>query len=274
MNESSILSNTLHEYWTDVANTYQWKRKWSTLQTGNFDDVNVTWFNGARLNLTENCIDRHLDQKREQKALIFEPNNPNEQSTFYTYGELHIAVCRFANLLKKKGIKKGDIVCFYMGMTPELMIGILACSRIGAVFTVVFGGFSPLALRGRLEDSQAKIIVTHDGSFRGDKIVPLKNMVDEAILNLNSVETVLVVKRTLNDLQMKQGRDYFYDVLIKDCDLFCPAVEVEAEDPLFILYTSGSTGKPKVVKRTKGSTPLSNSFRPRARVSRNLLSSL
>ncbi len=263
MNTSSMLTDEIHEYWTGVANTFQWNKKWDSLQSGNFTDVNVEWFKGARLNITENCLDRHLEKRRHKKALIFEPNNPNEEAKFFTYGELHLSVCRFANLLKKKGVKKGDIVCFYMGMTPELMMGILACARLGAVHTVVFGGFSPTSLRGRLEDSKAKVIVTHDGSFRGDKIVPLKSMVDEAIESLNSVETVLVVKRTLNEIFMKPGRDFYYEAAIKDCELHCPATVVEAEDPLFILYTSGSTGKPKgLVHTTAGyMVHVGNSFK-------------
>lgn len=247
---NSQLPEELQTYWSEVANTFQWKKKWETLQSGDFTDVNFEWFKGARLNITENCLDRHLEKRRQKKALIFEPNNPNEASSFLTFGELHIAVCRFANLLKKKGIKKGDIVCFYMGMTPELMIGILACARIGAIHTVVFGGFSPQSLRGRLEDSKSKLIVTHDGAYRGEKVTPLKSMVDEAILGLTTIETVLVVKRTHNEIEMKAGRDYYYDVLIKDCELYCPATEMEAEDPLFILYTSGSTGKPKGLLHT------------------------
>ena len=263
MNTSSMLSDELHEYWAQVANTFQWRKKWETLQSGNFDEVNVQWFNGARLNITENCLDRHLENRRHKKALIFEPNDPNEAAMFYTFGELHISVCRFANLLKKKGVQKGDVVCFYMGMTPELMIGILACARIGAIHTVVFGGFSPTSLRGRLEDSNAKIIITHDGAYRGDKITPLKNMVDEAIENLETVKTVIVVKRAHTEITMKAGRDYFYDALIKDCELYCPAVEVLAEDPLFILYTSGSTGKPKgLVHTTAGyMVHVGNSFK-------------
>lgn len=246
----SMLSEELTNYWAEVANTFRWKKKWDTIQTGDFHQVNVEWFKGARLNITENCLDRHLEHRRSKKALIFEPNNPNEASSFYTFGELHVAVCRFANLLKKKGIKKGDIVCFYMGMTPELMMGILACARIGAIHTVVFGGFSPQSLKGRLEDSNAKLIVTHDGAYRGEKIIPLKNMVDEALEGVSSVETVLVVKRTHTEIMMKPGRDYYYDVLIKDSEVYCQSVEVEAEDPLFILYTSGSTGKPKGVLHT------------------------
>jgi acetyl-CoA synthetase len=256
-------NNELLTYWAEVANTFQWKKKWDKIQSGNFTDVNFKWFEGAQLNITENCLDRHLEKRRQKKALIFEPNNPNEQSQFLTYGELHISVCRFANLLLKKGVKKGDVVCFYMGMTPELMIGLLACARIGAIHTVVFGGFSPLSLKGRLIDSKAKLIVTHDGSFRGDKIVPLKKMVDEAISELTSIETVIVVKRTLTNIELKQNRDFYYDELIKDCDLYCPATPVESEDPLFVLYTSGSTGKPKgLVHTTAGyMVHVGNSFK-------------
>lgn len=248
MDTKTLLTQEQTDYWNEVANSFQWKKKWDSVQSGNFEDAK--WFSGAQLNITENCLDRHLEKRRHKKALIFEPNNPHEQSQFFTYGELHLSVCRFANLLKKKGVQKGDIVCFYMGMTPELMIGLLACARIGATHTVVFGGFSPLSLRGRLEDSKAKIIITHDGSYRGDKVTPLKNMVDEAIIDLPTVESVIVVKRTHCEIEMKQGRDYFYDVLIKDCELFCPATPVLAEDPLFILYTSGSTGKPKGLVHT------------------------
>lgn len=240
----------LANYWTEVANTYLWKKKWDHVQTGDFKSGNIKWFEGAELNITDNCLDRHLENRRQKKALIFEPNHPDEPTQFYTYAELHLAVCRFANLLKAKGIKKGDVVGFYMGMTPELLIGILACARLGAIHTVVFGGFSPLSLRGRLEDSKAKLIVTHDGAHRGDKVIPLKKMVDEALEGQTSIETVLVVKRTHEKVEMKPGRDYYYDTLIKDVDLYCPSVAVGAEDPLFILYTSGSTGKPKGLLHT------------------------
>lgn len=248
MNE--VLSSDLATYWSEVAQSFVWKKKWDTLISGDFKKVDVTWFNGAELNITENCLDRHLENRRQKKALIFEPNNPNEAASFLTYGELHLSVCRFANLLKSRGIGKGDVVSFYMGMTPELMIGILACARIGAIHTVVFGGFSPLSLRGRLEDSQAKMVITHDGAYRGDKTIPLKAMVDEAIEGLDFIGTVLVVKRTLQPIEMKQGRDYYYDALIKGAELYCPPTPVKAEDPLFILYTSGSTGKPKGLLHT------------------------
>lgn len=246
----TLLPESLQTYWAEVANTFQWKKKWTTLTSGDFHEANVKWFEGAEVNITENCLDRHLEKRRQKKALIFEPNNPNEPSSYLTFGELHLSVSRFANLLKSRGIKKGDVVCFYMGMTPEFLVGVLACARIGAIHTVVFGGFSPLSLKGRLEDSKAKLIVTHDGAYRGDKVIPLKSMVDEAIADLTSVETVLVVKRTHNEIEMKGGRDYYYETLIKDAELYCPATAMAAEDPLFILYTSGSTGKPKGLLHT------------------------
>ncbi len=250
MSKETVLTPELESYWSEVANTFLWKKKWDTVQTGNFNEVNVEWFKGAKLNITENCLDRHLEKRRQKTAMIFEPNHPSDPGLKLSFGELHVAVCRFANLLKKKGVKKGDVVAFYMGMTPELMIGVLACARIGAIHTVVFGGFSPTSLRGRLEDSKAKLIVTHDGDFRGDKIIPLKDMVDEAIHGYNGIETVLVVRRTQSEVVMKPGRDYWYETLIKDCDIYCKAEEMEAEDPLFILYTSGSTGKPKGLLHT------------------------
>ena len=247
---TKLLSKDLANYWIEVSQTFQWKKKFDTLISGDFIKADVKWFDGAELNITDNCLDRHLEDRRQKKALIFEPNNPSEPSSFLTYGELHLSVSRFANLLKSRGIKKGDVVCFYMGLTPELMVGLLACARIGAIHNVVFGGFSPLALRGRLEDSNSKMVVTHDGAFRGEKTIPLKDMVDEAVEDLEIVKTVLVVKRTNQEIKMLQGRDYFYDVLIKGVDLQCPSEVMQSEDPLFILYTSGSTGKPKGLVHT------------------------
>jgi acetyl-CoA synthetase len=247
------LSKELVDHWTKVSSTFLWKKKWEKLLTGNFHDVNVKWFTGGKLNITENCLDRHLDKSRNKTAVIFEPNSPSETATSLTYGELHISVCRFANMLKSKGIKKGDIVCFYMGMTPELFIGILACARIGAIHSVVFGGFSPTSLQGRIVDSKSKMIITHDGAYRGEKVIPLKDMVDEALaLGTPTIKTVIVAKRTNNTIKMTAGRDFYYTDLIKDMDLYCAAEEMDAEDPMFILYTSGSTGKPKGLLHTCG----------------------
>jgi acetyl-CoA synthetase len=244
------LSPAIANYWTTIANTFQWKKKWDQLLTGNFNDVNIKWFAGGQLNITENCLDRHLETKANKTALIYEPNGPNEPSLSFTYQVLHLKVCEFANVLKKLDVKKGDVVCFYMGMTPELMIGILACARIGAIHSVVFGGFSPTSLNGRLVDSKAKVLITHDGAFRGDKIIPLKAMADEALENENHVSKVVVVKRTGSEINMKEGRDYFLSDLLKNIDPHCPATIMDSEDPLFILYTSGSTGKPKGLLHT------------------------
>lgn len=251
MSNDYKLSEDLAQHWNSIAQTFQWKKRWDKLLTGNFNDVNIKWFDGAKLNITENCLDRHLENRRTKTALIFEPNDPATPGLSLTYGELHIAVCRFANLLKNRGIKKGDVVCFYMGMTPELLIGVLACARIGAIHSVVFGGFSPQSLQGRILDSKAKMIITHDGAYRGEKVIPLKDMCDEALsLGCPTIETVLVVKRTNNEIKMQSGRDYYYEALIKDMDIYCKAEEMEAEDPMFILYTSGSTGKPKGLLHT------------------------
>lgn len=251
MGQDHQLSVELANYWTEIANKFHWYKKWDQLLSGNFTDVNIKWFEGAKLNITENCLDRHLEDRRTKTALIFEPNDPKMPSMHLTYGELHVAVCRFANLLKNRGIKKGDVVCLYMGMTPELMIAVLACARIGAIHSVVFGGFSPQSLQGRILDSKAKMLITHDGAYRGDKIIPLKEMADEALsLGCPSIETVLVVKRTHNEIKMQSGRDYYYDALIRDMDIYCKAEAMDAEDPMFILYTSGSTGKPKGLLHT------------------------
>jgi acetyl-CoA synthetase len=252
MNKNYELSEDLINHWNTVASTFSWQKKWDHLLTGNFFDVNIKWFEGAKLNITENCLDRHLEKNRNKKAVIFEPNSPEQPSSFLTFGELHISVCRFANLLKNRGVKKGDVVCFYMGMTPELMIGILACARIGAIHSVIFGGFSPQSLAQRINDSKAKMLITHDGGFRGEKIIPLKDMADEALNLGTTIETVIVARRTNNSIQMKEGRDYYYEALIKDMDIFCKAEPMEAEDPMFILYTSGSTGKPKGLLHTCG----------------------
>lgn len=244
------LSAELTDHWTTIANTYQWKKKWDKLLTGNFNDVNVKWFEGGELNITENCLDRHLHDRKNKLALIFEPNHPNDPILTYTYEELHIKVCQFANVLKNAGVVKGDVVCIYMGMTPWQLIAVLACARIGAVHSVVFGGFSPTSLHGRLVDSKAKVLVTHDGAYRGDKVIYLKELVDEALEKENFVETVIVATKTGQSARMKEGRDYFLNDLLKRVDPYCAPVTMKSEDPLFILYTSGSTGKPKGLLHT------------------------
>ena len=242
------------EFWSDIAKNFVWKKKWNQVLDWDFRTPNVKWFDGAQLNITENCIDRHLETKGNDPAIIWEPNDPGEKNRIITYNELSKEVNRFAQILKNLGIKKGDRVCLYMGMIPELAYATLACARIGAIHSVIFGGFSAKSIKDRVLDAEAKYIITCDGSFRGAKIIPLKSVVDEAIDDLNpdsysGVEKVLVVRRTEEELNMKPERDVWYHDEIEKAEenTFVAAETMEAEDPLFILYTSGSTGKPKGV---------------------------
>ncbi len=237
-------------FWSEIASEYTWRKKWDDVTSGDFNDTNVKWFSGGHLNITENCLDRHLKTRADKIAIIYESNDPKSPSLNLTYRELYARVCQTANAFKKLGVKKGDRVCFYMGMVPELLIGALACARLGAVHSVVFGGFSAQSLAGRIQDCGAKILVTNDGSYRGTKIVPLKEIADEALEQCPSVEKVVVALRTNNEINLKEGRDVLYHDIIKGVGSECEAVEVESEDPLFILYTSGSTGKPKGLMHT------------------------
>ena len=233
-------------FWEEIAEeNFIWRKRWNKVLDWDFSKPKVTWFQGAQLNITENCIDRHLPTRGNKTALIFKPKNPEEKTQHITYKQLHQRVCQFANVLKEKGIKKGDRVCIYLPMIPELAISVLACARIGAIHSVVFAGFSATALRTRINDCECNMVITSDGSFRGNKTIDLKGIVDEALKDAPCVETVLVAQRTHSEIEMKEGRDFWLDPLIdaayKDC-----AIEVmDAEDPLFILYTSGSTGMPK-----------------------------
>ena len=242
--------NSPDQYWSKRAEQFEWFKKWDSIQSGNFNDLNVKWFEGAELNITVNALDRHARKNPEKTAIIWEPNNPGEEEIYYSYEDLLRSVNQFSNVLKNKGVKKGDRVCFYMSMVPELLIGVLACARVGAVHSVVFGGFSAKALAGRINDCEAKIVITNDEAYRGDKIIPLKNITDEALLEATCVETVLCLERTGGNIEMKAGRDFWLTDLLEEAKTdFTPEVMC-SEDPLFILYTSGSTGKPKGLQHT------------------------
>lgn len=243
-----------NRFWGDVAETFNWKKKWDSVLTGSIKEANVKWFDGAQLNITENCLDRHLETRGDKLALVYEPNDPNGEVINYTYKQLHEAVCKTSNMLKELGIKKGDRVCLYMSMVPELMISVLACARIGAIHSVVFGGFSAESLAGRIQDAECNIVITNDEGFRGGKTIPLKAITDEALKDNRcpSVKTVLVHKRVGAEVNMQTGRDVWWHDLYDKALSDCPVEVMEAEDKLFILYTSGSTGKPKGIQHTCG----------------------
>ena len=241
------------KFWSAIAEEFSWRKKWDKVLDWNFDEPNVKWFIGGKLNITENCLDRHLKERGDQTAIIWEPNDPKEAGRKISYKELHAEVCRFANVLKKNGAKKGDRICIYMPMIPELAVAVLACARIGAVHSVVFGGFSFNSLADRIHDAECNIVVTADGAFRGTKDIPLKSVVDEALKTCPSVKKVIVAKRTGIKIEMISGRDvWWHEEVSTMLNLHCEAEEMDAEDMLFILYTSGSTGKPKGVVHTCG----------------------
>ena len=238
-------------FWEEVAEEhFLWRKKWDKVLSWDFSKPEVKWFEGAQLNITENCLDRHLVTRGDKTAILFEPNDPKEESKHITYRQLHERVCKFANVLKEQGIKKGDRVCIYLPMIPELAISVLACARIGAIHSVVFAGFSSTALSTRINDSDCKMVITSDGSYRGAKTIDLKGIVDEALESCDGVKTVLVAKRINSDIEMKAGRDQWLQPLLDNASADCEAETMNAEDPLFILYTSGSTGKPKGMVHT------------------------
>ncbi|MBX3239735.1 MAG: acetate--CoA ligase [Chitinophagaceae bacterium] len=245
-------------FWGEIAENFTWRKKWDKVLNWNFKEPKVEWFAGGKLNITENCLDRHLPALADKPAIIWEPNNPEERVRIVTYERLHKRVCQFAQVLKNNGVKKGDRVCIYMGMVPELAYAVLACARIGAIHSVIFGGFSAQSIADRLEDAKAEYIVTCDGAYRGGKDIPLKSIIDDALIGNKVVKRVIVYTRTRTAVSMIKGRDVWWeDEMLKVTDTlpvedFGKSEEMDAEDPLFILYTSGSTGKPKGVVHTIG----------------------
>lgn len=238
-------------FWEEIAEEhFRWQKKWDKVLDWDFSKPEIKWFEGAKLNITENCIDRHLATRGDKTAILFEPNDPKENAEHITYNQLHARVNKFANVLKEQGVQKGDRVCIYVPMIPELAIATLACARIGAIHSVVFAGFSSTALATRINDCDCKMVITSDGSYRGNKTIDLKGIVDEALESCKGVETVLVAKRINSDIKMVEGRDQWLQPLLDDASSECDAEIMDAEDPLFILYTSGSTGKPKGMVHT------------------------
>ena len=247
-------------FWAGVASHFQWRKKWDKVLDWNFTEPKVEWFKGGKLNITENCIDRHLATMGDKPAIIWEPNNPEERTRVVTYNRLHKRVCQFAQVLKNNGVKKGDRVCIYMGMVPELAYAVLGCARIGAIHSVIFGGFSAQSIADRLYDANAEYIVTCDGAYRGNKDIPLKSVIDDALIGNRTIKKVIVYTRTRTPVSMIKGRDVWWEDEMEHAEhqveqngvVSFPAEEMDAEDPLFILYTSGSTGKPKGVVHTCG----------------------
>ena len=238
------------KFWEEKANDFTWQKKWDTVLDWDFSKPEIKWFEGGKLNITENCLDRHLEKKGEQIAIKWIANNPNEQGRCLSYKHLHYEVCKFANVLKNNGAKKSDRICLYMPMVPELAIAVLACARIGAIHSVVFAGFSAKSLSDRINDADCNILITADGGFRGAKIIPLKEISDEAMKSTPSIEKCIVLERIKNDIKMLDDRDVWWDDEMQKTNEDCPIEVMDAEDPLFILYTSGSTGKPKGIQHS------------------------
>ena len=252
-NQKEKFTQKPEKFWEEKANSFVWKKKWSEVLDWNFKDAKIKWFSGGKLNITENCLDRHLKKRGNQIAIKWIANNPNEKSIDLTYKELHKQVCKFSNVLKKHGISKGDRVCLYMPMVVELSIAVLACARVGAIHSVVFAGFSAKSLSDRINDAKCNTLITADGGFRGNKITPLKDISDQAMLSTPSIKTCIVLKRTESEVSMKSKRDYWWHNEMDGADEYMDAEIMDAEDELFILYTSGSTGKPKgIVHSTAG----------------------
>ena len=252
------LSNP-ENFWSEIASTFSWRNKWTKTLEYDFNKPEFKWFLNGKLNITENCLDRHLQSNPNKTAILFEPNDPNEAAQKISYKELHRRVCIFANVLKNKSIKKGDRVCIYMPMVPELTVAVLACARIGAVHSVVFAGFSATALAARINDSECKILLTADGSFRGSKVIDLKSIVDKALIDSSSIKSTIVLKRIGSKIKMNINESWWHEE-IKNVSDYCIAEEMDSEDMLFILYTSGSTGKPKGMVHSCGGYMVYSSY--------------
>jgi acetyl-CoA synthetase len=237
-------------FWSDIAENFKWKKQWDKILEWDFKKFNVSWFQGAKLNITENCLDRHLELNGDKTAIIWEPNNPEIHTRHITYRQLHAEVCKTANMLKSLGVKKGDRVCIYLPMVPEAAIAMLACARIGAIHSIVFAGFSAQSLSDRINDATCSIVITADGAFRGSKVLGLKEIVDEALKTCTTIQQVIVLRHTLTPVRMNEGLDVWWHEAIHSCSDVCEAEVMDAEDMLFVLYTSGSTGKPKGVVHT------------------------
>ena len=246
-------------FWSEIASTFSWRNKWTKTLEYDFNKPEFKWFLNGKLNITENCLDRHLQSNPNKTAILFEPNDPNEAAQKISYKELHRRVCIFANVLKNKSIKKGDRVCIYMPMVPELTVAVLACARIGAVHSVVFAGFSATALAARINDSECKILLTADGSFRGSKVIDLKSIVDNALIDCSSIKSTIVLKRIGSKIKMNINESWWHEE-IKNVSDYCIAEEMDSEDMLFILYTSGSTGKPKGMVHSCGGYMVYSSY--------------
>ena len=225
-------------FWADVAGAFQWHRRWDKVLDWNFSEPRIKWFQGGKLNITENCLDRHLAERGDEPAIIWEPNNPEEDFRVLSYKELHFKVCQFANALKNNGLKKGDRVCIYMPMVPELAIAVLACARLGVIHSVVFGGFSAQSIADRIQDAQCSLVITCDGAFRGNKEIPLKSVIDDALVQCPSVKKVIVLTRTRVPVSMIKGRDVWWEDEVRKVETqgnpVCPAEIMDAEDVLFI----------------------------------------
>ena len=247
------------QFWSEVADSFVWKKKWSKVLEYDFSKPKFEWFVDGKLNITENCLDRYVEINPEKTAIIFEPNDPEDETTYISYKELYSKVCSFANVLKNNNVKKGDRVCIYLPMVPELAISVLACARIGAVHSVVFAGFSSTALAARINDASCKMIITSDGSFRGNKTIDLKSIVDEALNDCDCVDSVIVLNRINSNISLNNNEKWWHEELTKVSD-DCPAEIVDSEDSLFILYTSGSTGKPKGMVHSCGGYMVYSSY--------------